>query len=402
MMSSGEMTNSASAQQFPLKVTLAAMNDRTRALIEYYIDRSKNQFFAIAQSADTPDVIIIDHDYPGTAARLASRKWRTDIPIVVMAVGDVQVEGAIMVRKPLDSAGLEMAAFTALEQLNTRNDPAVVTAEDTRTLDESVDTLCVDTVGAQSLPKLTRRASDNASRQSDTPTYFRTSDAALPGPPTLSTLMKIQRYSAKIELLCGPSRTLEQLRDPFDKQHRFDPAHCLSRRIANVAFGTEPGVKAVQFEMPDANVFVLPTLNKVYCSLSLEYKRNVQIVFKDWDENEVTIHRFDNANVNQVVDRVNRSPRFSFGLQSFCWLSSLFSAQGRLPMGFDIDTQCRLHHWPNITRLELIPDSLEIAAAWSDRKASLKEIVDAVRCEPRHAVSFLNAASAIELMDLGQ
>lgn len=388
----------AGEQQFPLKVTLAAMNDRTRALIEYYIERSKNQFFAIAQGADTPDVIVIDHDHPGTAARLASRQWRTDIPIVVMAVGDIQVEGAIMVRKPLDSASLETAAATALDQLN---NPAKATDNEPEPSNPE-DSLVVDTNGATALPKLTRRASAGDTSRSGTPTYFRTSDAALPGSPALTTPIKIQRYSAKMELLCGPSRTLKDLTDPENTQHRYDPRQSLSSRVARVAYASEPGLKAVQFELPEANIFVLPTLDKVYCSLSLEYKRNVKALFKDWDGKDITIHKFNSANANQLVDRVNRSQRFSFGLQSFCWLSALFSTKGRLPIGFDINTECRLHHWPNITRLELIPDCLEIAAAWSGNAASLQQIVDTVRCEPRHVVSFFNAACAIELMDLGQ
>ncbi len=391
------------AKQFPLKLTLTAMNERTRAAIEYYVERSKNQYFAIAQSADTPDVIIIDHDYPGTADRLASLSWQSDIPIVVMAVGDTKVNGAIMVRKPLDSASLVMAAQKALAQLNQKKELPAQTPGNEPEQGNLVDALRADVGGKQTLPKLTRKPARSAhASRSSTPTYFRTSDAALPGASSLSTSRKIQRYSAKIELLCGPSRTLEDLSDPQNSEHRFDPARSLSNRVAGVAFDTASTVKAVQFELPDANIFVLPTLDKVYCSLSLEYKRHVKSLFRDWDESEIAVHSFDNATVNQVVDRVNRSERFSFGLESFCWLSALFSTQGRLPVGFDINTECRLIHWPNITRLELIPDCLEIAAAWSDKTATVRQIVDAVRCEPRHVVSFFNAANTIKLMDLKQ
>ncbi|MFK7995319.1 MAG: hypothetical protein AB8B87_14355 [Granulosicoccus sp.] len=374
--------------QFPLKVTLAAMSERTRALIEYYISHSKERFFSIASSTEVANVVIVDHDHPGTAARLEAREWSSGAAILVLAARQQEVPGAIVLHKPLDSAALEQAAQKALQRLN--NEDGYFDSSEAENAESD----------AQGLPKLTRRPDQAAREQTNTPTYFRTNDAALPGPPTLSTMKKIERYRAKIDLLCGAPRSLEQLQDPYSSDHRVDPKKCLSHTIASIVFDTDPTLKAAQVKLPDSDIFILPTLNKVYSSLSLEYKRNVNRIFNDWDDTEKTVLRYTKADVNAVIDTLNRTPRYSFSAHSFCWLSALFSCQGRLPVGFDIDTRCKLRHWPNITRLELIPNCLEIVAAWADQAATIRQIVERVDCEPRHAVSLFNAARAIGVMKI--
>ncbi|MFK7860612.1 MAG: hypothetical protein AB8B64_17465 [Granulosicoccus sp.] len=374
--------------QFPLKVTLTAMSQRMQALIEYYISHSKGCFFSIASSTDTATVVIVDHDHPGTTARLEAGEWHSGTALIVLGARQVDVHGAIMVRKPLDSAALERAAQKALQQLN----------QETEEFENPPDTgIKSDTQG---LPKLTRRPHHTVIEVTNTPAYFRTNDAALPSPPTLSTMKKIERYQAKIELLCGPPKSLEQLRDPYSAEHRLDPARCLSETIAKIVFTTDTTLRAAQLKLPDSDIFILPTLNKVYSSLSLEYKRNVNQIFQDWGDDELMVFTYDKTDVNNVIDILNNTKRYGFSAHSFCWLSALFSSQGRLPLGFDIDTVCSLRHWPNITRLELIPFCLEIVAAWANQPATLPQIIEQVGCEPRHAVSLFNAARTIGVMNV--
>lgn len=384
-------------RQFPLATALTAMSDQTRAQIEYYINRDKGKLFSITASPEKADVVIVDYEYSATKGLLDSGEWQNDNALIILAGRDVHVHGAIMVAKPLESADLENAAAIALQKLNGH----LVETTGQRNTQDNVKLNADELIASESVeppPKLTRKTEDSRPDDTDTPAYFRTIDAALPSPPTLSMLMRIQRYQDKIDLLCGPPRTLEQLSDPLDTNHRFDPLQCLSRRVSQVVFNSDPDIKAVHIKLPEAEIYVLPTLNKVYTSISLEYKRNVKRLFKDWDDVDVKVYEYDNSNVNRVIDALNQSTRYSFSSQSFCWLSALFSAQGRLPLGLDINTTCKLLHWPNITRLELIPDSLEISAAWTDNDASLPQIVERVRCEPRHAVSFMNAASTINLL----
>ncbi len=371
--------------QFPLKVTLSAMSERTRALIEYYITRSKNRYFAIAESVDTSNVIITDYDHPGSAASLATNNWQAGIALVVLAVGDRDIDGAIMVRKPLDSAGLEKAAAAALQQLNEPLEPGS---------------------RPEPKPKLIQNADPGGKAQGvnanvtpvATPSYFRTEDASRTASSTLPVDTRIIRYQAKVEQLCGAYRSLEQLSDADSDEHRFDAASCLARLIARLLAKPEPDLKAAHLSLPDADIYLLPTIGKVYTSLSLENKHNVDRVFRSCTPTEINVTKAGESTANDVISRLNQSPHYGFNVQSFCWLGALFFAQGKLPRGLDINTVWKLRHWPNMTRLELIPNCLEIAAAWSEKPAKLSQIVKRVGCEPQHASSFFNAAHAIGLL----
>ena len=372
---------------FPLKISLTEMNERTRALIEYYIERSNKRVFSLADSADTTEVILADFDHPGAASRLTTLKRRDNCVLIALAVGERKIDGAIVVRKPLDSAGLEQAATEALAQLTQLRQNPQASADPSDSVKPISDAHAQDSAATL--------------EPAETPTYFRTADATRTGALVLPIEDRIERYKAKMHLLCGPSRTLAELRSPDSPDHRFDADYCLGRRAARILFKPPPDVKAVQINLADAEIYLFPALRSVYSSVSLEIARNVQNIFKDEVNGVVTELNYTSENVNELVDVLNRSRKHSFSAQSFCWLSALFSASGRLPSGFDLDTVCALKHWPNLTRLELIPHCLEIAAAWSDKPATLPDVVDKVGCEPRYAASFLYAATTINVMTHG-
>ena len=415
--------------QLPLSVNLASMSQRSRAVIEYYIKSGKNQFFSIADSVDSADVVILDYDHPGSAAGLAKNPWPASVAIIVLTVSNENVEGAIMVRKPLDSTGLDGAAVKALAQLKERRIRTKTQQED-RQENASVgqklaakaeipdepqtstrpETAAKPATSTQSAVESGQESSAKPSVRSTahtlkTPSYFRTIEATLVRRSKLSSEEKFERYAEKIELLCGPPRTLEQLSDPEDLTHRVDLSQCLSRQIVKVSSKRSADLKAVQFKTPNASVSILFSQHKLYSSLSLEYKSNVRKLFYNFDNTETesdnnafTVIKFDRKSVRQLVDALNQTKRYSFSLPSFCWLGTLFSARGRLPYQYDINTPCRLRHWPNLTRLELIPECMEVAAAWADNTATLPEIIKHIGCEPRYVTAFFNAACTLDLM----
>ena len=384
---------------FPLKITLTEMNERTRALIEYYIERSKNRVFSLADNADGTDVILADFDHPGAASRLPALKRRSNCALIVLAVGERKIDDAIVVRKPLDSSGLEHAATEALALLTERRQNRQAYPDKLKTEIPVPEPANQGSVYDPAADPAADLAADP--EPAETPSYFRTTDAIRTGTRILPVENRIERFNAKMHLLCGPSRTLDNLRSPESPDHRFDAAQCLGRRAARILFEPAPDVKAVQLNLANADIYLFPALQRVYSSVSLENTRNVQNIFRGSDDQDINELNYTSDNVNELVDVLNQSRKYSFSAQSFCWLAALFNARGRLPSGFDLDTICALKHWPNLTRLELIPHCLEIAAAWSDKPAALPEIVDRVRCEPRHAASFLYAATTINVMKPG-
>ena len=331
------------------------MSERTHSSVEYCLSIGDERCFSMAGDTDIPDVIIIDHDFPGTATRLSRSNWQQDIPLIILTTNSIDIAGAIMVRKPLDANRLKEAANKALAQLIRR----------------------------QQLERTPQIATPpKSSSGNDT------------------NRENLERARAKVELMCGPSRTLEQLSDPNDLQHRFDLTKTLSGRILVAINSKNSSVKAVQFKLPEDDIFVFPTLDKVFTTSYLNMKDSVNRVFQDRSDVEVITHQSTAA--NEIIDRINHSSGTSFSTEAFVWLSTLFAARGRLPIGFDTQATLHLNQWPKLTSLELTPYCMEITAALASRPVSLVQLVEHIQCEPRHVTSYVNAAIAINVLSAGK
>jgi len=253
-------------RQFPLKISLGAMSDRTRALIEYYIEHTKDRILTLAESADAADALIVDYDHAARDSDSTTNEWLIEAAcgraLIVLAAQKPEIEDGIVLSKPLDSASLEKAAETVLDRLVNPELHSDAGAEDLSDV-ARVDANQEARTGQEVL------ASPGIKPLESTPPYFRTSDAVAIGPQTLPMIARIERYQAKVDLLCGAPRTLADLSDRYNEDHRYDPSRCLSHHVAPLIFNSDEDLKAARLSLPDAELFVLPTLNKVYTSISL-------------------------------------------------------------------------------------------------------------------------------------
>ena len=86
-------------------------------------------------------------------------------------------------------------------------------------------------------------------------------------------------------------------------------------------------------------------------------------------------------------------------LPALLWQLAIWSSQGRLPAGIGADTPLRLRQWPNLTRLQALPDATRLSALLTKTPATLRIMVRLLRVEPEHACDFLAATHAIGLLD---
>lgn len=80
------------------------------------------------------------------------------------------------------------------------------------------------------------------------------------------------------------------------------------------------------------------------------------------------------------------------------WRVGLETAQGRLPKGTDVKKTIYLKHWPNLTRIQMTPHAMRIAALWATRGASLLDTAEMLKVPQRHVFAFYNAAFALDLV----
>lgn len=83
--------------------------------------------------------------------------------------------------------------------------------------------------------------------------------------------------------------------------------------------------------------------------------------------------------------------------QAFLWKLALWAARGRLPQGTPLDTPVYLRHWPNLTRLELTPSALAIAALWAREPHTLRRSLELLGIPQRWVFAFYSATHAVGL-----
>lgn len=84
-------------------------------------------------------------------------------------------------------------------------------------------------------------------------------------------------------------------------------------------------------------------------------------------------------------------------IASYQWNIALWSALGRVPQGTPLDIPIILLHWPNLSRLQLTPHALRIAALWAERPYSLLETAKVLNIPQRYVFAFYSATHALRL-----
>jgi len=86
-----------------------------------------------------------------------------------------------------------------------------------------------------------------------------------------------------------------------------------------------------------------------------------------------------------------------FSREGFLWRLALLTYRGMIPEETNPNERVYLLHWPNMTRLDPVPDGLRIAALWNRMPVDLAYTARVLRIPQRHVFLFYAAASTIGL-----
>lgn len=87
----------------------------------------------------------------------------------------------------------------------------------------------------------------------------------------------------------------------------------------------------------------------------------------------------------------------TYSLPTLFWKVALWASRGRLPEGTSLSQPIYLRHWPNFTRLDVIPYSLAIAALWAKQPHSLIDTASHLQIPQRYVFAFYSAAKSLQL-----
>ena len=115
---------------------------------------------------------------------------------------------------------------------------------------------------------------------------------------------------------------------------------------------------------------------------------------------EIKIHDLDHSEQRLYQQKMIDDAEHCHTIDSFIWTTSMLISRGRLPKGTDINNKVGLKYWPNLTRLEQIPNGMQIAAVFYKHPGSLVEISNWLKIDQRYIFAFYNASLSLGLIEL--
>ena len=138
----------------------------------------------------------------------------------------------------------------------------------------------------------------------------------------------------------------------------------------------------------------------IYCNLPIIDDEFAEICSAEVDDKKIKVHDLDYSEVRLYRTKIKENPDRAHTIESFTWSMSLLTSRGRLPKGTDVIKKIGLKTWPNLTRVELPPNAIQIAAVLSNHPGNLLEISRWLNIEQRFVFAFFNAALSLNMIEL--
>jgi len=378
----------------PLGVALRAMSERTRALLCWHFGRARPQRLTETAAHEIPHALFVDADHPAARTLLDTNLSGACLPVVLLAVDPHRhaVRGPIVevIAKPVTAV-----ALARVTGLLTGNEPPAVTEP----VVPPPDVAAPSGIAPEPVVPLL-----------DPPTN--TTAPPVPGEDPAAPARAVARF----DILCGTEQAIEAARrDRFDTPGEgtsplyYDPRSHLTTRIErelahslrdrrsfapDTPSGSEP-LLGFGLSMTHIDLFVLPELDRVYVTATLRSVSTARRTFADIEPDDLTVTHYRGPTMSTLLQRVQALAKTGYTIDGFLWLAALMSSRGRLPLGTDTRTPYRLQRWPNLTRLEPLPDSIEICGCWAAGPASIDEVIERTGVHPRVVHAFHNAARTL-------
>lgn len=392
----------------PLNVGMLGFNERSRSMFELYFSGAcRNRYVLVGLEA--AQVTIADLDAVD-GRKLLDEQMRAfpHRPIVAATVRDLEIDGVQLLHKPIKLDLLQKA----LEFFHTEDPPSV-------TDDPGPDRELETEISVEIEVPAIQKKSFQPEKQQMAPSPGRLSAAEGIFPPspenqtdTKDTLKRMVCPSARY----GRSTTRSATRAIEDKsriahescgsmkdispeniaarellvyqpkkyiQGHFEDALSFARKENSVVELRLRGAKSLVI-LPNAGVAITNISDRLLRALTVRpMHRGTDCGIIRLGESEKSL--MDEARVELI------------SLEALHWKLAIWTARGRVPEGTDLDQAVRLIHWPNLTRLMVIPAFLRIAAFWSKSHRSLFATASSLSLKQKYVFSFYSACCALNL-----
>lgn len=361
----------------PVALSLDLLPANVAARIAYFVAHAGQGYYT-HDDADAAAVVVIDGDALHSDRHL--KQAREDGRTVLLLSSVLHTfKGGVMLGKPVSGQKLLQAALP-LSLLQTVPSTHVVPEECIPVLKRRSGKAHV--AGGNAAQQIHRPARPSAAQQETT---VRVQEATQDSP---WSALYGERDDAHVEDLSETNLAY------------YKPELTLAGHIkAALKVCEETGSEAAVLMSGVLRLYLDPADGFAFSNLPMHAEPVLQLARSSLATADVEIECFQYDRADVVRDTVGTQRGIINRLESVLWLSALFGSRGRLPEGVCTRQRLQLRYWPDMTRLELFPHAMELAARWLHRPLTLEQMMAARDVPPRYTIAFYNAALAIDAFE---
>ena len=121
----------------------------------------------------------------------------------------------------------------------------------------------------------------------------------------------------------------------------------------------------------------------------------------DYDHMAFSEHLFSDNEISQMSKTPATKVKLT-SIENFLWDLTVKTARGRIPEGTSLDELYVVQRWPNLPRLLHTSSASRITAFWLDRPQSINNIIDKLGIPLEDVLTYFSAANATGILKLAK
>lgn len=361
-----------------IKVALYGMDPRSYKTMELYL-KGPCRGIAVVVNDTEAEIDIIDADFATAGEVLESRRQQTPKrPIVLMSLQPLKVENTYFVQKPVNAEQLTKVLgqikSDILEGKKKRAEEELRVSRLQATKQEGVASVSSSTQ-ASPVDQSVSAAERQPQKASKKRVVFEDNEGG---------------YAAFLGMLSGIDfNDPDQLRNAS-----FDPRAYLLSYVLSAYRVASHESRALQLNSIWKPLMIFPDTHQIWLDADDKQLR----AFAGVEQTKMFASNISLVPIDANAARVGKDSDKFQDMDVFIWKLSIWTSKGRFPLGLDPGLPVYLKHWPNFTRLLLMPDALRIAALLMQGPRTPLDIAKVLNVKPQYVFAFVSACHSLGVL----
>ncbi len=340
-----------------IKVALYGMDSRSCKTMQLYLKGPCRGIAEVVSEAEA-EVDILDADFAKAGEILEQLRQKTPPhPIILLSLQSLKIENTYFVAKPVSAQQL----MGVLSQLGKKQPPVAIEQP------EKLEPVLSPTL--KEAPVVVEKTRQRRSTFQDNEGGYTA---------FLGTLMDID--------FNDPEQLIKASFDPKN--------YLLSYVLSALKVSSHLGV-AQQLNSVWKPILIFPRTRQIWLDADDKQLR----AFAGIEQSKMFAGNISLAALDVEVAGSTEQDKSKFqDVEAFIWKLALWTSKGRFPIDIDPKLSIYLKHWPNFTRLMLIPEAMRMAAILVDSPRSPLEVAQVLQVKPHYVFAFVTACQSLGIL----